>query len=50
MTQEELHEIVIKGFTEMKPKIEDINNTLMDFYIKGFQTCWKVLTGNDLEL
>lgn len=50
MTQEELREIITKGFTEMKPKIEDVTTVLMDFYIKGFQTCQKVLTGTDLEL
>jgi hypothetical protein len=50
MTQEELREIITKGFTEMEPKIEDMSTILMDFYIKGFKTCWKVLTGNNLEL
>lgn len=50
MTEDELRQLVYTGFNEMKPKIEDMSNILMDFYIKGFKTCWKVLTGKELNL
>ena len=50
MTEEELKHLVENGFSEMRPKIEDMSNILMDFYIKGFQTCWRVLTGKELDL
>lgn len=50
MTKEEISKIIYEDFNGMKPKIEDMSNLLMDFYIKGFESCWKLLTGKELEL
>lgn len=50
MTQEEIRKIINENFIEMKPKIADMSNILMDFYIKGFSACWELLTGKELEL
>lgn len=50
MTQEEIRKIITEHFNEMKPKIADISNLLMESYIKGFKVCWKLLTGKELEL
>lgn len=50
MTQEEISKIIYEDFNGMEPKIEDMSNILMDFYIQGFKSCWKTLTGKELEL
>ena len=41
MTQEEIKKIISEDFNEMKPKIVDMSNILMESYIKGFKACWK---------
>lgn len=50
MTKEEITKIIHEDFNEMKPKIGDMVNLLMESYIKGFKACWKTLTGKELEL
>lgn len=50
MTKEEITKIIHEDFNEMKPKIVDMSNILMESFIKGFKACWKILTGKELEL
>ncbi|MCR5588023.1 MAG: hypothetical protein K6F72_00220 [Bacteroidales bacterium] len=50
MTKEEIEKQIKEGFIEMKPKIGDMANILMEFYIRGFKACWRILTGKELEL
>ena len=49
MTEEEVREVMRKGFAEITPKVATMTNILMDVYQKGFETCWKLLTHKDFK-
>lgn len=49
MTEEEVREVMRKGFAEITPKVATMTNIIMDAYQKGFETCWKLLTHKDFK-
>jgi len=47
MTEEELKKLMNSGFEEIRPKIREMTNLMMDCYQQGFKDCWRILTGKD---
>lgn len=49
MTIEEVRQQLRNGMEKVKPSVVATTQMLMDAYEQGFKTCWKLLTGQDME-
>jgi hypothetical protein len=49
MNEQQIREVLSKGFENLKPSIEAMTNIMMDCYQQGFKNCFKLLTGKDLD-
>lgn len=49
MDKEAVKELMQNGFKEIEPKVADMTNIIMDAYQIGFNTCFKILTGQDFD-
>jgi len=49
LTEKEFREAMQKGIKSLNPKIATMTGLLVDFYMRGFSDCFKLLTGKDLE-
>ena len=47
INEEEIRKLMQSGFNKLKPHIEEMVTTMMDYYQQGFKDCWKILTGKD---
>lgn len=49
MTIEEVRKQLHEGMAKVQPSVVATTQMLMDAYEEGFKTCWKLLTGQDME-
>ena len=49
MTIEEVKAQLRDGFAKVQPSVVATTQMLMDAYEQGFKTCWKLLTGQEME-
>jgi len=49
MTIEEVRQQLRDGMEKVHPSVTAITQMLMDAYEQGFKTCWKLLTGQEME-
>ena len=49
MKEEGIREKMAEGFKTVEPKVKDVTNILMDFYVAGFSTCFELLTGQEFN-
>lgn len=42
--------VMQEGSEKMRSKVVEMTNLLMDAYQEGFKTCFKVLTGEDIDM
>ena len=50
MTEEDVRKAMQEGFDKVKPIVANMTGELMDAYQRGFETCFKLLTGQEIEL
>lgn len=49
MTIEEVKAQLRDGFAKVQPSVVATTQMLMNAYEEGFKTCWKLLTGQEME-
>ena len=50
MSEEDIRKAMQEGFDKVKPIVANMTRELMNAYHHGFETCFKLLTGQPLEL
>ena len=50
MSEEDIRKAMREGFNQVKPIVANMTRELMDAYQHGFETCFKLLTGQQNEL
>ncbi len=50
MTEEDVRKAMQEGFDKVKPLVANMTRELMDAYQRGFETCFKLLIGQEIEL